>query len=96
MFGNTVAFAGAAKDDPGFEEDPGLGLPAVGTGVDIAVDLPPQPQTNKMTIDEQKSAMLFATYKSPGRCNASIPEQQLWLNENRLLSPMGQSVGRKG
>jgi hypothetical protein len=94
MFGNTVAFAGAEKGVPGLEEDPGLGL--LGTGVDIAVDLPPQPQTNKMTIDEQKSAMLFATYKSPGRCNASIPEQQLWLNENRLLSPMGQSVGRKG
>jgi hypothetical protein len=89
-----VAFAGAEEDAPGFEEDPGSGL--LGTGADIAVDLPPQPQTNKITIDEQKSAMLFEiTYQSPGRCNASIPEQQLWLNENRRLSPMGQFVGRK-
>jgi hypothetical protein len=94
MFGNTVAFAGT-EDVPGVEEDPGSEL--LGTGVDIAVDLPPQPQTKKMTIDEQKSAMIFeTTYQTPGGGNSSIPEQQLWLNENRLLSPMSQFVGRKG
>lgn len=77
-----MAFAGAEKvDDPGFEEDPGLGLP--GTGVDIVADFPPQPQTVKTSIDEKKidekkDAIVFeATIKTPGRGTASIPEQQL-------------------
>ena len=64
MFGNTVAFAGAEKELPGLAEDPGL----LGTDVDIAVDLPPHPQTKKMMVDEKKSRMIFATYQTPGRC----------------------------
>ena len=95
IFRNTVAFAGAEKGAPGFEEDPGTGL--LGTGADVAVDLPPQPQTRKMTIDEKKNATVFKTKITlQERCNASIPEQQLWLNENRLLGLMSYFVGRKG
>jgi hypothetical protein len=80
-----VAFAGAEEDVPGFGEDPGVGL--LGTGVEDAVDLPPQPHTNKVTVDKQRSATDFeATYQTPERCNASISEQQLWLNENKALT----------
>jgi hypothetical protein len=59
IFGNTVAFAGAEEDVPGLEEDPGSGL--LGTVVDMAVDLPPQPQTKQMIIDEQRTAIIFET-----------------------------------
>ena len=87
MFGNTVAFAGAEKGDEGDEEDPGA--EGLGICVDMAVDFPPQPQTDKMRIDEKTSATVFkTTVKTPEGCTASIPEQQLWLNKNRLLSLM--------
>ncbi|MGC2741572.1 MAG: hypothetical protein WA672_00175 [Candidatus Angelobacter sp.] len=90
-----MAFAGAAEDAPGSAEAPGAGL--LGTGADIAVDLPPQPQAKKMTIDEKKNTTVFETkINLQERCNASIPEQQLWLNENRLLGLMSYFVGRKG
>ena len=54
-----MAFAGAEEDVPGLEEDPGSGL--LGTVVDMAVDLPPQPQTKQMIIDEQRTAIIFET-----------------------------------
>jgi hypothetical protein len=57
IFGNTVAFAGAEEGVPAFEEDPGSGL--LGTGAGIAVDLPPQPQTEKTMIEEKKNATVF-------------------------------------
>jgi len=49
---------GAANvDDPG-PADPGDGV-AVGTGKELVVDLPPQPQTEKMTIEDKKRARNF-------------------------------------
>jgi hypothetical protein len=76
MFGNTVAFAGAEKEDEGdegSEEDPGP--EGLGICVDIAVDFPPQPQTEKMMIDEKTSATVFkTTVKTPERCTCKYSQ----------------------
>jgi hypothetical protein len=60
MFGNTVAFAGAEDEDEGDEgSEEGPGAEGLGTCADIAVDFPPQPQTEKTMIDEKTSATVF-------------------------------------
>jgi hypothetical protein len=60
MSGNTVALGGAANvDDPGFAADPEGGVFAAGTGKELLVDLPPQPQTKKMMIEDKKRASNF-------------------------------------
>jgi len=36
--------------------------------------------------EKQRSATVFeGTYQTPGRCSASISEQQLWLTGNKAL-----------
>ena len=51
---------GAANvDDPGLAADPGEGGFAVGTGNELLVDLPPQPHTKKMTVEDAKRARNF-------------------------------------
>jgi hypothetical protein len=57
-----VALGGAANvDDPG-PVDPGDGV-VVGTGNALLVDLPPQPQIKKMTIEDKKRARNFDIYE---------------------------------
>lgn len=59
---NTVAFGGAANvDDPGPVADPGDGV--VGAGNELLLDLPPQPQTKKRTIEDKNRAIDFDIYK---------------------------------
>jgi hypothetical protein len=62
-----VALGGAANvDDPGLVADPEDGGVAVGTGNELLLDLPPQPQTEKMIIEDKKRARNFAiTNRTP-------------------------------
>jgi hypothetical protein len=55
-----VALGGAANvDDPGLVADAEGGVFAVGTGNELLDDLPPQPQTKKIIIEDKKKASDF-------------------------------------